>query len=117
RSVDRARAAQTAWASRSFRDRGRIMMQARKLILKELDQIALLISRESGKPASEAVAMELAPSLDLMQYFARNTEGMLERERISIGLYGLMGRTSYLVYKPVGVVGIISPWNFPWATP
>ena len=52
-----------------------------------------------------------------MQYFARKTETLLERERIDIGLYGLMGRMSYVVYKPVGVIGIISPWNFPWATP
>src|ERR1051325_9051309 len=61
--------------------------------------------------------MEMAPGLDLMQYFARKTESLLQRERINVGLYGWMGRTSYLVYKPVGVVGIISPWNFPWATP
>jgi succinate-semialdehyde dehydrogenase/glutarate-semialdehyde dehydrogenase len=66
---------------------------------------------------AEGIAMEMAPALDLMQYFARQTETMLQRERINIGLYGWMGRASYLVYKPVGVVGIISPWNFPWATP
>lgn len=117
RAVGRARAAQNAWAAKSFRERGRIMMQARKIILKELEEIALLIARETGKPASEAIAMELTPSLDLMQYFARKTETLLERERIQIGLYGLMGRMSYVVYKPVGVIGIISPWNFPWATP
>ncbi|HEX6189311.1 MAG TPA: aldehyde dehydrogenase family protein [Pyrinomonadaceae bacterium] len=117
RAVGRARAAQKAWAAQSFGDRGRIMMHARKIILKELEEIALLIARETGKPASEAVAMELTPSLDLMQYFARKTGTLLERERIQIGLYGLMGRMSYVVYKPVGVIGIISPWNFPWATP
>ena len=117
RAVDRARAAQTAWAGKSFHERGRVVMNARKIILKELEEIALLISRETGKPAAEAIAMEITPSLDLMQYFARKTESLLQRERISIGLYGWMGRTSYLVYKPVGVVGIISPWNFPWATP
>lgn len=117
RAVGRARAAQNAWAPKSFGDRGRIMMHARRIILKELDEIALLIARETGKPASEAIAMELTPSLDLMQYFARKTETLLERERINIGLYGLMGRMSYVVYKPVGVIGIISPWNFPWATP
>jgi succinate-semialdehyde dehydrogenase/glutarate-semialdehyde dehydrogenase len=92
-------------------------LRARKIILKELDEIALLISRETGKPVAEGIAMEMAPALDLMQYFARQTETMLQRERINIGLYGWMGRASYLVYKPVGVVGIISPWNFPWATP
>jgi succinate-semialdehyde dehydrogenase/glutarate-semialdehyde dehydrogenase len=117
RAVDRARAAQTAWARTSFRARGQIILRARKIILKELDEIALLISRETGKPVAEGIAMEMAPALDLMQYFARQTETMLQRERINIGLYGWMGRASYLVYKPVGVVGIISPWNFPWATP
>ncbi|HEX5703350.1 MAG TPA: aldehyde dehydrogenase family protein [Pyrinomonadaceae bacterium] len=117
RAVGRARAAQNAWAANSYRDRGRIMMQGRRIILKELEEIAQLVARETGKPAAEAVAMELTPSLDLMQHFAHKTETLLERERINIGLYGLMGRMSYLVYKPVGVIGIISPWNFPWATP
>ncbi|MGQ0760885.1 MAG: aldehyde dehydrogenase family protein [Acidobacteriota bacterium] len=117
RAVGRARAAQNAWAAKSFGERGRIMMHARKIILKELDEIARLIARETGKPSAEAIAMELTPSLDLMQHFARKTETLLERERINIGLYGFMGRMSYVVYKPVGVIGIISPWNFPWATP
>ncbi len=117
RAVGRARAAQNAWAANSYRDRGRIMMQARRIILKELEEIAQLVARETGKPAAEAISMELTPSLDLMQYFAHKTETLLERERINIGLYGLMGRMSYVVYKPVGVIGIISPWNFPWATP
>ena len=92
-------------------------MKARRIILKELEEIALLISRETGKPVSEAIAMELAPSLDLMQYFARQTESLLSPRRISVGLYALMGRSSYEIYRPLGVVGIISPWNFPWATP
>ena len=52
-----------------------------------------------------------------MHYFAENTESLLDRRKIDIGQYGLMGRSSYVVYKPLGVVGIISPWNFPWATP
>jgi acyl-CoA reductase-like NAD-dependent aldehyde dehydrogenase len=117
RAVDRARAAQAAWAGKSFRGRSRIVMNARRLVLKELEEIALLVSCETGKPVAEAIAMELTPSLDLMQYFARKTESLLQRERISIGLYGLMGRTSYITYKAIGVVGIISPWNFPWATP
>jgi succinate-semialdehyde dehydrogenase/glutarate-semialdehyde dehydrogenase len=92
-------------------------MDARKIILKELDGIASLISRETGKPAAEAMSMEVAASLDLMQYFARNAEYLLERQQIGIGLFGLMGRTSHIVYRPLGVIGIISPWNFPWSTP
>jgi acyl-CoA reductase-like NAD-dependent aldehyde dehydrogenase len=117
RAVGRAREAQPAWASRSIRERGRVIMKARRIILKELEEIALLISRETGKPVSEAIAMELAPTLDLMQYFARKTASLLSPRRIGVGQYALMGRSSYEIYKPLGVVGIISPWNFPWATP
>src|SRR5882724_9687997 len=77
----------------------------------------MLISRETGKPVSEAISMEVVPTLDLMQYFARKTGKLLRAQKIDIGQYGLMGRSSRIVYQPLGVVGIISPWNFPWATP
>src|SRR5713226_3155798 len=117
RAVGRARVAQSAWARASFRERGRVIMKARRIVLKELEEIALLITRETGKPVAEAIAMELVPTLDLMHYFARHTGALLQRERIGVGLYRWMGRSSYTVYKPLGVVGIISPWNFPWATP
>src|SRR5438309_5671339 len=117
RAVGRARETQTEWANRSFRERGRLIMKARKIILSELEEIALLISRETGKPVSEAVAMELTTTLDLMQYFARKTASLLRPRRVSVGQYWSMGRSSYEIYKPMGVVGIISPWNFPWATP
>src|SRR6266849_3110126 len=117
RAVGRSREAKSTWASRSIRERGRVVMKARRIILKELEEVALLISRETGKPVSEAIAMELAPTLDLMQYFARKTASLLSPRRIGVGQYALMGRSSYEIYKPLGVVGIISPWNFPWATP
>jgi len=117
RAVRRAREAGAAWAMKSFRERGRVIMAAREIILKELDDIALLISRETGKPSIEAIAMEMAPALDLMQYFARKTASLLRPRRVSVGLYWTMGRSSYEIYKPLGVVGVISPWNFPWATP
>jgi succinate-semialdehyde dehydrogenase/glutarate-semialdehyde dehydrogenase len=115
--VKQARAAQPAWAARSFRERGRIILKARQLVLAEVNEIATLISRETGKPVSEAISMEIVQTLDLMQYFARQTATLLRPQKIDIGQYGLMGRSSRIIYKPLGVVGIISPWNFPWSTP
>src|SRR6266403_6124722 len=82
-----------------------------------MEEIALLISRETGKPVAEAISMELSTTLDLMQYFARKAARLLSPKRISVGQYALMGRSSYEIYRPLGVVGIISPWNLPWATP
>lgn len=116
-AVARARDAQPAWAALSFRERSRVIMNARKIILKELEEIAFLISMETGKPVAEAISLELTPVLDLMQFFARRTATLLRAQRIGLGQYGFMGRSSYEIYKPVGVVGIISPWNFPWSTP
>jgi succinate-semialdehyde dehydrogenase/glutarate-semialdehyde dehydrogenase len=52
-----------------------------------------------------------------MHYFADHAKQILKRKRVGLGQYNYMARTSYIVYKPLGVVGIISPWNFPWATP
>lgn len=117
RAVENARAAQRDWAKLSYTERGRIVMSARQVVLEEIEEIARLVSRETGKPLIEAISMEITPTLDLMQFFARQTERLLKPEKIDIGQYGLMGRSSRIIYKPLGVVGIISPWNFPWAIP
>ena len=116
-AVQRARQAQPAWANLSFRERKRVILQARKLLLSERDEIARLISRETGKPATEALSMEIVPTLDAMHYFAHASENLLSPQKIDIGQYGMMGRSSRIVFRPLGVIGIISPWNFPLATP
>ena len=116
-AVARARLAQPAWAACSFRERARVILQARKVMLAERDETARLVSRETGKPVAEALSMEIVPTLDAMHYFAHATENLLRPQKIDIGHYGLMGRSSSIVFRPLGVVGIISPWNFPLATP
>jgi succinate-semialdehyde dehydrogenase/glutarate-semialdehyde dehydrogenase len=116
-AVRRARAAQPAWARLSFRERGRVILKARKLMLAERDEIARLVSRETGKPVAEALSMELVPTLAAMHYFAHASENLLRPQKIDIGQYGFMGRSSSIVFRPLGVIGIISPWNFPLATP
>ena len=112
-----ARAAFNSWRQTDFATRRRLIMRAREVILGDLDAIARLISDETGKPVAEAVASEIAPVLDLMQYFARNAEKMLRPRRISIGVFGLLGRSSKIVYHPLGVVGIIPAWNYPFTIP
>jgi len=116
-AVRRARAAQPAWARLSFRQRRRVILAARKLMLAERDEIARLVSRETGKPVAEALSMEIVPTLAAMHYFAHASENLLRPQKIDIGQYGLMGRSSSIVFRPLGVIGIISPWNFPLATP
>jgi succinate-semialdehyde dehydrogenase/glutarate-semialdehyde dehydrogenase len=116
-AVERARAAFQSWRRTSFAGRKKFVMKAREVILAEMDEIALLISNESGKPVAEALSMEIAPVLDLMQYFARNAEKLLKPRKIGIGLYSLLGRSSKIIYQPLGAVGIIPAWNYPFSIP
>src|SRR6185369_13780163 len=96
-AVARARTAKSSWASLSFEQRGRIILKARELVLAKVDGIARLVSSETGKPALEAISMEIVPALDLMFYFAKNSERLLKKESINIALFGLMGRSSIIV--------------------
>ncbi|CAN5192943.1 aldehyde dehydrogenase family protein [soil metagenome] len=116
-AVEHARTAFQSWKKTSFGERKAFVMKAREVLLAEMEEIARLISDESGKPVAEAFSMEIAPVLDLMQYFARNTEKLLKPRKINIGLYGLLGRSSKVVYHPLGVVGIIPAWNYPFSIP
>ena len=116
-AVTTARRTQPAWAGLPYQERGRVILEARKLMLAERDELAILISRETGKPVAEALSMEIVPTLDAMHYFAHAAGDLLRPQKIDIGQYGLMGRSSSIVFRPLGVIGIISPWNFPLATP
>lgn len=116
-TVEKSREAFQAWRKTSFSERKRFIMKAREIILAEMDEIARLISNESGKPIAEALSMEIAPVLDLMQYFAKKTEKLLSPRKIDIGLYGLLGRISKIIYQPLGVIGIIPAWNYPFSIP
>src|SRR6476661_3234596 len=93
-AVELSRRAFQSWKRTAFAERKRLVMAAREVILAETEEIAHLISDESGKPFGEAIAMEIAPVLDLMQHFAKRTEKLLRPHRIGIGLYSLLGRSS-----------------------
>ncbi|MBK9163490.1 MAG: aldehyde dehydrogenase family protein [Acidobacteria bacterium] len=116
-AVERSRQVFHMWKTTSFAERRRLVMRAREVILDEMEAIAELISAESGKPKGEAIALEIAPVLDLMQWIARSAEKMLRPRRIGIGLFGLLGRSSKVVYHPLGVVAIIPAWNYPFSIP
>lgn len=116
-TIEASRDAFAKWKTTSFGERRRLVMRAREIMLGQLDEIARLISAESGKPFGEAIAMEIAPVLDLMQYFARKTGKLLKPKRVNIGLYQTLGRFSKIVYQPLGVVAVIPAWNFPLSIP
>ena len=111
-ALRRARQAQRDWGSRSVEDRVRTLRPLLDVMLDRRDHLAELISKETGKPRYEALLAEVLPTLDVLDYYLRNAHEILARKRVKHRL--LMTTRSYTVYEPYGVVGLITPWNYPF---
>lgn len=116
-AVEKARGIQPQWERTTFEDRGKILLKLGEIIYDKADEIAGIISDENGKPRAEALTTEVLPSQYLIQYIAKNAKRMLQDEPINMFIWRMIGKRSYISYKPLGVIGIISPWNYPWGIP
>lgn len=116
-AVEKAKAQSSYWANLSFNERKKYMLAFRDAVMDEMDSLVQLISEENGKPQLEALGHDIIPALDFVHYFAHKTESLLKNENLCLGKWSLLGKKSHLEYYPYGVVGIISPWNFPFSIP
>src|SRR5215211_7656228 len=115
--VDEVAEVQPFWAQLSLADRARYMRRAADVILEEMDEIAELLTREQGKPRTESYTMELLPTVDLLHWCADEGPEILADEKISYPQLFLKTKRSFFSYEPIGVVGVIAPWNYPWSIP
>lgn len=113
-AIGKARIAQKAWAMKTPAERAKFVLKARDLVLKRQDDICATVIRETGKVPNDAMSMEIFASADLMTFYAKNAEKFLAPEKRPV--HGLMGmiKTLRIAYKPLGVVGVITPWNGPF---
>ena len=103
------------WSSAGFRKRSKVLMAYSRAILNRIDDIADLVTLETGKPHSDA-KLEIALAAHHIAWAARNAEAVLRTAHRSPGL--LMANMSATVERsPLGVVGVIGPWNYPVFTP
>jgi succinate-semialdehyde dehydrogenase / glutarate-semialdehyde dehydrogenase len=109
-AVTRARAAQEAWAARSFEERRQVLLRFHDLVLGRQDELLDLTQLETGKSRLSAFE-ELADVAMTARYYANTAERHLRPRRRQGAVPGLT-RTS-VVHHPKGVVGVISPWNYP----
>jgi succinate-semialdehyde dehydrogenase/glutarate-semialdehyde dehydrogenase len=115
--VDAVAALQPSWAALSLHKRGEYLERAAQVLLDECDEIRDLIVREQGKPRNEAFSMELLPTIDALKWIARAGAEILAEEKVPMPQLFLKTKRSAFVYEPLGVIGIISPWNYPWSIP
>lgn len=115
RLFENGRAAQVKWAALTPKKRARQLLHLREALLNHVDDLADLISKENGKPHFEALVNELLPSVDMVGYFAKRAPKVLADHEIPMSL--MKHRQSVINYWPLGVVAVISPWNYPFLLP
>lgn len=111
-AVERARKAQPQWADASFRERRRVLERALRVLIARQDEFLDTIVEETGKPREEALAVELVPACDALHFYAKRARRILAEDTIPLHL--MKTKKLRLHYRPLGVVAIITPWNFPF---
>jgi len=114
--VDDVASVQPFWAQLPLTDRARYMRRAGQVIIDQLEELGELLAREQGKPLGECYAMELLPTIDSLRWLAEAGPGFLADERVPLPVFIKQKRARF-TYEPLGVVGVIAPWNYPWSIP
>jgi len=116
-AVARARAAQAAWAELGLRRRIAVLREFQGKVYAKKSEIAAAITREVGKPLVEALVTEVLVVLDAARFLIDNAWGLLRDEPVPHGNLATKLKSGWLVREPHGVIGIISPWNYPFSIP
>jgi acyl-CoA reductase-like NAD-dependent aldehyde dehydrogenase len=116
-AIARSREVQPGWAALPYRERSRLMKRVRDYVVDHADAIALVIAGNNGKTAVDALATEILPAAMAVQYYRKTGSRLLRPAKVRGGNILMFNKRSRIIRKPFGVVGIISPWNYPFAIP
>ena len=112
-----AAAAQVRWTATPVRDRMRILSRFAELLCEQKEAVAAVISREAGKPEAEALSTEVMVVLDTVKYLQNHVPAFLRPEPVPHANPVMKLKSGTLLREPYGVIGIISPWNYPFNLP
>jgi len=115
--VEKARKAQSIWEAIPYSQKAKRIKKAGKCLAEIRDEVVEIIHRENGKLATDALAAEVIPALMAIPYYVSLGRKLCKPKAISGGNILMSYKRSKMVYKPWGVIGIISPWNYPFAIP
>jgi acyl-CoA reductase-like NAD-dependent aldehyde dehydrogenase len=116
-TVLKARKAFETWSKTSIDERLTYIQKAKNYLLENSESVAEFITKENGKPLVESISADILPILDMMDYYLKNRQQIPSTEKIYLGKWALLNKTSHIEYVPLGVIAIISPWNFPFSIP
>jgi acyl-CoA reductase-like NAD-dependent aldehyde dehydrogenase len=109
----KARAAQPGWNALGFEGRGRVLRRAQKWVVDHRERIIETIVAETGKTYEDALIAEVNYAASAFGFWAKNAEKYLADERVKTSSPFVFGRRLVVRYQPLGLVGVIGPWNYP----
>src|SRR5687767_1515547 len=109
----KARAAQPGWEAMGFEGRARILLRAQKWLLDNAERVIETTVSETGKTWEDAQLAEISYGASSFGFWAKNAEKYLSDERVRSSAVLVKGKKLILRYRPLGVVGVIGPWNYP----
>jgi acyl-CoA reductase-like NAD-dependent aldehyde dehydrogenase len=109
----RGRAAQPAWEALGFDGRARLLRRAQRWLTDHAEQVIATIVSETGKTYEDALLAEVAYGANAFGFWARNAPRYLADERVRSASVLVRGKRLVLRYRPIGLVGVIGPWNYP----
>src|SRR5579871_3885546 len=115
--VARAKSVQEKWRDTSIADRCALLTRLKQEMLAARNDLAAIVVRESGKPHVEALFSDVFVSLDTAAYYSANLAKLLAPERVPHHSSAAKLKSGRLYYEPLGVIGIVSSWNYPLAIP
>ena len=113
-ALEAARKAQPEWAARSIDERARYLTRAVQMLIERQDEFIDVLRRESGKPRTEILMMEIYSACDVLTYYTKHASKMLRSEKRSLHGFMRLLKKLRIEYRPLGVIGVISPWNGPF---
>lgn len=116
-AIRSARAAQRVWAAQAFEDRAICVKKVKAFLAANAERAASIISSSNGKTRQDALATEILPCVMACEWYANNSKKVLAPQSLPCGNLLFANKTNTLYYAPLGVVGIISPWNYPFSIP
>jgi len=114
-ALGRAREAASWWAGLDWKDRQTRLLAWKSHLIRYIGRLAELVHNETGKPLDDA-KLEIVLAIAHIDWAARNAKRVLEQRRVRPGLTAL-NQAAYVEYLPLGVIGVIGPWNYPVFTP